>query len=155
MKRKKTGLGLPSDERGNSLVELALIMPVALMLFGGLIDFSRAVSQRLQAQQAVARTLELVANTGLADLTEEGLRAEAARAADLPVERVTVRIWLECDGVAQTNPAAGCASSDGLARFASVTIENTFDLSFYASLANVVRTDDMPGYRVQGSLRIQ
>jgi Flp pilus assembly protein TadG len=146
---------LLQDDGGNSLVELALYLPLALMLFAGVIDFSLAVSQKLQAQQAVARTLEMTANLAIADLSEESLRAEAARAANLPEDHVNARIWLECDGVIQDLTANGCNTSDALARFASVTIENTYDLSFYSRMAKVVRQGELPSFQVQGSVRIQ
>jgi Flp pilus assembly protein TadG len=143
------------DDGGNSLVELAIYLPLALMLFAGMVDFSLAVSQKLQAQQGVARTLEMAANVGIADLSEASLRAEAARAANVPEDRVNARIWLECDGVITALDATGCTTSDALARYASVTVENTYDLSFYSRMANIVRPDALPVFQVQGSVRIQ
>jgi Flp pilus assembly protein TadG len=146
---------LLQDEGGNSLVEMSLYLPIALMLFAGMVDFSLAVSEKLKAQQAVARTLEMAVNTGVAGLSVANLRQEAALAAALPQDRVTARIWLECDGVAQPDINAGCSTSDGMARYASVTIRNNYDLSFYSRIANVVQPATPPAFQVQGSVRIQ
>lgn len=144
-----------ADNRGNSVVEMALYLPLALMFLGGVVDFSLAVSQKLQAQQAVARTLEMVGNLGVSDLSEARLRAEAAGAAGVTEDDVAVRIWLECDGVMQGPAANGCATSDALARYASLTIESTYDLPFLSRIANLVQQDKKPAFQVRGSLRVQ
>lgn len=143
------------NNRGNALVETALYMPFALLLLAGVVDYSSAVSQKLQAQQAVARTLEMVSNLGVSGLSETLLKAEAAQSANVSQDAVTARIWLECDGVVQPDPTAGCSSSDGLARYASVTIRDNYELSFYSSFANSVPDDESLVFQAYGSVRIQ
>lgn len=154
MKRHARRLArLARDRRGNAVIELALYAPVALLLFGGMVDFSLVVTQKLRAQQAVARTLEMASNLPLSALNTTNLRTEAAAAANVPQSSVTANIWVECDGVVSSTGT--CASSVGLARFASVTISNTYELSMYPALTGITTNDRLPSYRVQGSLRIQ
>lgn len=142
---------LKRNSSGNALVETALYLPVGLLLVGGVVDFSFAVSQRLRAQQAVARTLEMTSNTSFSGLNLQKLRLEAATAANVAENRVTSKIWLECDGVEQLTTVTQCGSSDGQARYASITIADNYNLSFYSGFANYTNL----AYRVQGSLRIQ
>lgn len=146
---------LRRDNRGNLLVEAALFLPVALMLFAGLVDFSFAVTQKLRAQQAVARTLELIGNVPIASLNNTLLVTEAANAAGVPQSKVTARVWLECNGVVQSNLYGTCASSAGLARYASITIQDTYQLELFSQLARFGAARESLNYQVQGSLRIQ
>lgn len=146
---------LRKDNSGNAMVEMALYSPFALLLLAGTVDFSGAVSQKIQAQQAVARTLEMVSFMSLSDLNEPLLRAEAAKAAGVSESDVQARIWLECNGVEQSDPSVGCSSSNGLARYASVTISGNYQTNFYSAFANVVKHEGQPSFTVQGSLRIQ
>ena len=142
---------LVRDIRGNSVVEMALYTPVALLLFGGTVDFSRAVTQKLRAQQAVARTLEMAGNLPLAAMTPTTLRSEAAAAAGVPESKVTANVWLECGGVVSTT--GSCGSSVGLARYASVSITDTYQLSMYQALIGAAAST--PSYMVKGQLRVQ
>ena len=138
---------------GNALVETALYLPIALILVSGVVDFSFAVSQKLKAQQAVARTLELTSNVGFSGLNVQMLKSEAAKAANVSEDRVTAKIWLECEGVEQARTVTQCTTSDGQARYASITIQDNYDLKFYSSF--VYNAPDSAVYRVHGSLRIQ
>jgi hypothetical protein len=145
---------LRRNSAGNALVETALYLPFALALFGGMVDFSLAVSQKLQAQQAVARTLEMASNFGFSGLQLQMLQTEAAKAARVGEDRVEAKIWLECDGVEQAGSFAQCSSSDGLARYASVTIEDDYQLFLYPSLVKAFNSETLR-LRAYGSLRIQ
>jgi hypothetical protein len=146
---------LRRNSAGNALVETALYLPVALVMFGGMVDFSLAVSQKLRAQQAVARTLEMASNIGFSGLELQSLRAEAAKAANVGADRVEAKIWLECDGIEQTGSFPQCNSSDALARYASITIQDNYQLLLYSALTKTVQKSDTFRLRVHGSLRIQ
>jgi Flp pilus assembly protein TadG len=146
---------LRRNAAGNVLVEAALFLPLALMLFGGVVDFSMAVTQKLRAQQAVARSLEMVSNVPMSSLNETMLVTEAANAAGIAQSKVTARVWLECDGVAQANLFDTCSTSTGLARYASITINDTYNLQLYSRLAKFGAGEESLNYQVQGSLRIQ
>lgn len=144
---------LARDNRGNAVVELALYLPVALVLFGGMFDFSQAVTQKLRAQQAVARTLEMASNLPVSAMNATTLRAEAATAANVPQSSVTANVWLECNGVVSTT--GSCTSSIGLARYASVRINHNYQLTLYPALSGATADTAPIPFQVQGSLRIQ
>lgn len=143
------------DASGNAVVETAMYLPLALLMFAGMADFTLAVSQRLIAQQAVARALELASNADFDQLTEQMLRSEAAGAAGVPEANVQPRIWLECDGVAQASGSTGCANASGLAWYAGVTIRSGYQLPLYSRLAGMGSQSDALQYQVQGSVRVQ
>lgn len=149
------GRHLRTSRAGNVIVEAALFLPIAMMMFGGLVDFSLAVTQKLRAQQAVARTLELVSNVPVASLNQTLLVTEAANAAGVATSKVQANVWLECDGVVQANLYDTCATSGALARYASITITDTYNLQLYSQLAKFGAPRNSLSFAVQGSLRIQ
>ena len=51
------------DERGNSFLETALAAPLLASLFVGMVDVSRAVSAKIDLEQAAQRAVERVQAT--------------------------------------------------------------------------------------------
>ena len=114
------------DEAGASLVELSLILPILVMLACGASDLALGYARKLALQQAAARTMEFafVAGNNNSNLTTT-LTAEAATAAGVPSNQVTVDLWLECAGVRQSTYTGSCTGS-APARFVSVTINDNY-----------------------------
>lgn len=120
MARIKRLSALHGDQRGTSVVELAIIAPFLSLLTMGIVDLSNGYSRRLQLTEAVSRTLEKLAAQDFevpadADLEDEEdefeyLREDAAEAAGGGVtkEDVSVTKWLECDGVEQASFDSTC-----------------------------------------------
>ncbi len=50
------------DERGTSVIELALVAPILASLVIGMSDLSRAYSAKLQLEQAAQRSIEKAMN---------------------------------------------------------------------------------------------
>ncbi len=48
------------DERGTSIIEMALAAPLLATFLIGMVDLSRAYSAKLQVEQAAQRTIEMV-----------------------------------------------------------------------------------------------
>ena len=48
------------DERGASIIELALVAPVLASMLVGMVDLSRAYSYKLKLEQAAQRAIEKV-----------------------------------------------------------------------------------------------
>ena len=125
------------DERGASLIEMAMLAPLLATLTIGMVDISRGYSEKLfleqAAQRAVERAMQGMQGDESTDIFEQ-LQAEAAATADVEPEAVTVRYWLECNGVDQnTSPetmAADyeevCPDGEYYSRHLSVRIEKTF-----------------------------
>lgn len=134
-------LKLVRDERGTSIIELALLAPLLATLVIGMSDLSLAYSQKLQLEQAAQRAIEKAMQGMQGDESTDifdGLKAEAAATADVAESAVDVRYWLECNGVSMnTNPATMAADYDQVctgtavySRHLSVSIQKTYTPTF-------------------------
>ena len=143
---------LARDERGTSLIEFGFLAPFLALLTMGIIDLSRGLAERFTIQQAVNRSLELVqARPAVADADDNEVdysyvRTEAATAAGVDEDQVTLTHWLECDGVEQQEYTGTCASGEDTARYLRVRIVKDFEGEFYF--------DTIP-MAASGALRIQ
>lgn len=132
---------LARDERGASLIEMALVAPMLASLLIGMVDLSGGYSAKLQLEQIAQRGVEK-AMQGMQgdDSTDifDSLQAEVAAAADVEEDAVEVRYWLECNGVSQnTDPATMeddyekvCAGGERYSRHLSVKIEKIYTPMF-------------------------
>jgi len=134
-------LHLGRDERGASLIELALVAPFLASLLIGMVDLSRAYSEKLQLEQAAYRAIEKSMQGAQGDDSTdlfETLVTEAAEAADVEDDDVEVKYWLECNGVSQnTDPATMeadygrvCTAGQLYARYVSVSVEKVYTPTF-------------------------
>jgi Flp pilus assembly protein TadG len=139
-----------SCERGASIIELALAAPFLATMLVGMIDLSRAYSQKLLLEQVAQRTIEKVeqqrsVSTDYSTLSTEA--SNAATAAGISSPTVAVDYWLECNGTRQGDGTAGngftnqCPNStDVYSRYVSVTVTSTytplFSMRWAGSAAN-------------------
>lgn len=134
---------LRSDERGASVIELALTAPFIAALVIGISDLARAYSYKLILEQVAARTIEKVENQGNVSTSSynTGLVTEAkagmtdAGYPDNTDSHYTANSWVECstdNGLTWTTTATfttDCTS--GLqARYASIKITESFTPMF-------------------------
>lgn len=117
---------LARDERGASIVELALVVPVMASLLVGMVDLSRAYSHKLKLEQAAQRAIEKIQQYQTTTSTYSTLRTEAADAAGVPAANVAIDYWLECNGVRATNYESVCTSGQTYARWVQVDVTGTF-----------------------------
>jgi Flp pilus assembly pilin Flp len=132
---------LARDERGASIIEMALVAPFLTALVIGMVDISRGYNAKLQLEQVAQRSVEK-AMQGMQgdDSTDifETLKEEAAETAEVPEDDVEVRYWLECNGVSQNNNPATmaadyedvCGSGVRYSRHLNVRIEKTYTPMF-------------------------
>jgi Flp pilus assembly protein TadG len=130
---------LARDERGASVIELALVAPFLASMVIGMVDLSNGYSEKLQLEQSAQRAIEKAMNGDkTADLFDT-LKAEASTAAGVDEDAVTVNYWHECNGVSQNTSAASMLSdyedkkcSDGVpyARYVTVRIEKAYTPMF-------------------------
>lgn len=124
------------DERGASIIELALILPVLSTLVIGVADLSRAYSQKLILEQAAYRAIEKVQQYQATESTYDTLKNEVVAAAtsagftDVTASNVTIDYWLECSGARQTNYDSTCSTLSGTARYITVDVTHTFTPMF-------------------------
>jgi Flp pilus assembly protein TadG len=140
---------IPLDERGNSFVEMALVLPVLVTLLLGTVDISRAVSTQLQLEQAAQRSIELVQRSNYSTTLNSTLQSEATTAAGSG-STATVSAWLECNNNStQLDYDSGtCSSGQISARYVRVRVQSSFSPLFGAGFfpgANADGTVTMTG----------
>lgn len=141
------------DERGTSMVELALVAPILAVLTIGMIDLSNGFSEKLRLEQAAQRAIEKVMNGRANRTTLEALKAEAADVASVPLSNVTTDNWLECNGVRAANYDTSCSSGQAFARYLSVRITKTytpfFNYKFHSRAENTYSLTGAATVRIQ------
>ena len=126
-------LRLSHDERGASLIELALIAPILLTMFAGIVDCARLYSTKLGFQQAAERAVEMATTGGVSNTSyttiQTNMQSDAAAAAP-NASTVAASLWLECAGQKQTDFNGACNTGDQVARYASVSVAGAYAPSF-------------------------
>jgi Flp pilus assembly protein TadG len=123
------------DERGATIVELAIVAPILAIFLIGMVDLGRGFSTKLQLEQASQTAIEKVMN-GQADTTlATALQVEAASIAGVPLNQAVVDYWLECDGTRQSNYDSSCTSGQVSRRYMSVVISKIFTPMFSTRFA--------------------
>lgn len=117
---------LGRDERGASIIEMGMVMPVMATLLIGMVDISRAYSAKLQLEQSAQRAIEKVMQYQTDTSTYATLYLEAATAAGVPTSDVDVDFWLECNGTRQSDYNTSCTPGQVQARYITVTVEKDF-----------------------------
>jgi len=127
---------LARDERGASIIEMALLLPFLGSLIIGVADISRAYSAKLKLEQAAYRSIEKVQQYRDTSSTFSTISAEAttaATAAGFTSPVVTVDYFLECDGTRQATYNATCSGTTTPNRWITVDIAGTFTPMFASS----------------------
>jgi Flp pilus assembly pilin Flp len=150
------------DERGLTIVELGLVAPFLGLLLAGCIDLGRGLSERYVLQQAAHRTIELANTMALTadknsnEIDFGPLKAQAAAAAGVPAEAVTLTRWVECDGEVRSNPNMVCPPGQKVARYIQLEIQGKYVPML--KLAHVYPITDENGavsMTVEAAVRIQ
>jgi Flp pilus assembly protein TadG len=127
---------IAADERGASVIELALTAPILAALLIGMVDISRGYSVKLQVEQAAQRTIEKVT---LQELTSTNysaiLKTEGAAAAGVAESAVVPDYWLECNGTRQASSVTSCPDGQSYAWYISVEIAKTYTPLFRTRFA--------------------
>lgn len=143
-------LRLRSDERGATIIELALAVPFFAALLIGIIDLSRAYSMKLKLEQSAQRAIEKIEQQHTVQPSYTAYATEAATAATAAGytgSTATSDYWLECNGVRQSASTTSCSNStDTYARYVTISVSNTYT-PFFPSRA-------WPGANAQGNLAL-
>lgn len=137
---------LSADDRGTALIELALAVPIFAAALIGMVDLSRAYSEKLKLEQAAQRAIERVMNRQMVSTTFITLRAEAMAAAGVPASAVTIDFWLECNNARQADYDTSCGPGQVQARYLNVAVQKDFVPSF--------GTKFLPGANADGTFTI-
>ena len=128
-----TRASILQDERGASLIELALVAPLLAGLLMGMVDISRGYSEKLLLEQAAQRSIERAMQQQIASGNlVTTLETEAAAAAGVPVTAADADSWLECsaDGVSWARTTSSTCSTTYYARYVSVSVVKSFTPMF-------------------------
>ena len=127
-----------ADQRGNSVVELALVMPILATLLIGIVDISRAYSAKLALEQAAQRTIELMQRSSYT-ITDNSIYETDTETAAGTGSNATITNWLECNnnGVALNYTTGTCTAGQPYARYALITVTKPF--------APTIRSRFLPG----------
>lgn len=155
-------LHLGRDERGASIIELALVAPVFASLLIGMVDLSRGYSEKLMLEQAAQRAIEKAMQGKKETDLFETLQEEGAEAAGVDERDVVVNYWLECDGVSQnTSPATMaadyekvCTSGQSFARYVTIEIPKTYRPMFRVRFAGS-NSDGTFNLKGKAGIRVQ
>jgi Flp pilus assembly protein TadG len=152
---------LAADDRGTSLIELALATPILAAVLMGMVDLSRAYSERLQLEQATQRAIEKVFNNQTQSTSYNTLRSEAVSAAhaagftEVTASDVTIDFWLECDGARQSNYDTPCSGGQVYARYINVAIQRKFTPHFGTQYFPGANSDGTFTLRADAGIRTQ
>ena len=147
---------LTGNSAGTSTIELAMILPVGMLMMLGAIDSSMGFAQKLRVEAAAARAVERITAYSAVRIDYTASRVEAAAVANVDVTDVAVTNWLECNNVIQPNFTATCPNNtDQIARFVQVAINGKFQPTI--NYGEFLTTDANGFVRVQGdaTVRIQ
>lgn len=129
-----------ADERGTSVIELALVAPVLATLLIGTVDLANAYSTKLNTEQAAQSAIEKVFQQSADTTVVNTLVNEASSLAGVPVGNVTTDSWVECNGARQANFTDTCTGTQDEARYLAVAVVATytpmFPVTFGATNAN-------------------
>jgi hypothetical protein len=101
--------GLLRQDGGNAAVELALILPILIVLLAGLIDFGRAYFTAMELENAARAGAQYGLLNGSTDLA--GVENTVRGATDVPDEDLTVNTLSFCrcpDGSVQACSGGDC-----------------------------------------------
>ena len=147
--------GLATANDGVALVEMAFVAPVLAVIALGLVDIAFYAANKIQAQQALNRGLEMAMMAG-PSVSASDIREQAALQADVPLDAVTVSSRLECAGVV-TDWNSNCGSGQETAREFQIDISTVFVPAFiFGTVAKtLMNTDGTIPLDVSGVIRIQ
>ena len=143
---------LARDDRGASIVELALVAPILASLLIGMVDLSRAYSHKLLLEQAAQRSIEKVQQYQASSSTADLLKAETVAAAkdagfaSTTAADVTVDFWLECNGTRAADYNTVCPDGQTYGRWVSIDLQGTFSPMF--------RSRRWPGANTNGTFTL-
>jgi Flp pilus assembly protein TadG len=126
------------DERGASLIEMALTLPFLATMVIGMVDVSQGYSAKVKLTQAAQRAIEKAMQGEKTTSLYDTLQQEGATAAGVATSAVTVKYWLECNGVNQNTSTATmaadynkvCPAGQTFARYVNIDITKNYTPMF-------------------------
>lgn len=112
---------------GNATIEIALVMPIVLMMALGGIDFAMGYRHKIEMQQTAHLGAEYVMGTMENVPTAVQVRQAISDATGMPVGSISVDKWIECDGTKQVIGAPACINPSAVQTdFMRITVRETY-----------------------------
>ena len=118
---------LNRSEAGTAVVELAVALPMLMIVALGITDFVSAFGQKMALQQQAQAGANYIAAHYFTKPTVEDVKKEVIATSGLDQSQITVGQWTECNQakVAQFDECPG--ESDIKVSFMKITITDTYD----------------------------
>lgn len=127
MKYRPAAARMVNDQRGNSLVEGALVLPMLLSLLLGGYELSRAIAIDLDLEQAAQSATSLALAKPPMHSGDTAYIAQAATAAAKgQASAVTVDAYKECNGQRMASVTSVCGGQYQEAYYVSVQVKGTY-----------------------------
>lgn len=127
------------DQRGTSVIELGIALPMLGFMLVGMVDLSRGFASKLALEQAAQSTIEDVQQRGYTHTTTSlGELEDEAEARAGAGATATATAYRECrTSTAKTTVAlnANCPINASAARYVSVSLVKTFTPMFSVKFA--------------------
>lgn len=140
------------NQSGTSIMELAIAAPIFVILGIGISDLSHNLTARHAVNSALNTAMEL-AQLGPVAGGYEHVRAEAASAADIRLDNVTLEQWLECDNQNRDFYAA-CDTGQMALRYIRLEVRKSYTPIFGRMGYSTVEPDGTTTIRSQSFLRV-
>lgn len=150
----RTRPSLAADQRGNSFVEMGLLMPILATLLVTTIDVSRAYSARLALEQAAQRAVEKIQIKDYVQTDKATMKSEAETAGGTG-SSATVTDWLQCGTSSTQLPYTDSCSSGASARFVKVVITKSYTPLFIKAVFPNKNSDGTVTLKATAGIRVQ
>lgn len=122
---------LDSESEGSSLVELAVTLPLVMLVMTGIFSFSMALYEKVALSEAVSNAGSYLATArGLHDPCAGAIAAVDSAAPGIPANKITVVVTLAGTALPATCPGTGTTGASATfptgSKGEDVTIEATY-----------------------------
>lgn len=151
---------IAADRKGFGAMELGLALPFLMLLGLGMIDASQLIGAKIDYEQAAQRATDYaLAKRPNRNSDANAIAAEAANAAGVATDKVTVQLFTECNGTKYSDYTKVCSTGQVSARFVSVNITapvaTEFDWSFFSRFLGIDGFDATVAVSGDSLVRIQ
>lgn len=130
---------LVCDQQGNSLVEMAFVLPILLVMLFGVVDLSASYARKLELERAAQSGAEMVTAAGSAAsaMNDALVASEIAGIAGVPVSGVIVTRTQQCATGALTGTQKLCPDGSGAAPYWTFVVQESYRPPFGFNMLTV------------------
>ncbi len=127
------------DTQGLALIESALVIPILLVFFVGLTDFSMSLFKRLYTEQVAISGVQMAISGGIGPVPDAQIVTQLAADSGLPASSFAITRWTECNSDGTKYPQGPCPNdTDVREDFVKVAISNSYQPIFKFGMFSLV-----------------